>query len=73
MPEFRVTYNYEFRRKSLIEYMRVKMDEGDWHAVSDVANDLRVLEAFHTAQTMFEKREQNRGNETRDSVPSRPL
>lgn len=39
------TLDFETKRRSLIEYMKVKMDEGDWHAVSDAANDLRVLEA----------------------------
>lgn len=32
-------------KEILIEYAKMKLDEGDWHAVSDVANDLRVLEA----------------------------
>lgn len=36
---------YDHRRKVLIDYMKVKMDESDWHGVSDVANDLRELEA----------------------------
>lgn len=39
------THNFEHKRRSLIEYMKVKLDEGDWHGVSDAANDLRVLEA----------------------------
>lgn len=39
------TFNFEHKRKSLIEYMRVKIEESDWHGVSDAANDLRVLEA----------------------------
>lgn len=30
--------------------MRVKIDEGDWHGVSDAANDLRVLEAGHARE-----------------------
>ena len=29
----------------LIEYMKVMMVRHDWHGVSDVANDLRELEA----------------------------
>jgi hypothetical protein len=29
---------------SLIKYLKCKILEGDWHAVSDAANDLRVLE-----------------------------
>lgn len=38
-------YGYNTRRIYLIEYLRVKTQECDWHAVSDAANDLRVLEA----------------------------
>lgn len=34
-------------REALINYLRMKVDECDWHAVSDAANDLRVLEAKH--------------------------
>lgn len=33
------------RRLILIAYLRMKVDESDWHGVSDAANDLRVLEA----------------------------
>ena len=33
------------RREALITYMLVKVQEADWHGVSDAANDLRVLEA----------------------------
>ena len=29
----------------LIQYLNHKVDERDWHAVSDAANDLKVLEA----------------------------
>lgn len=53
------TLNFEFRRKTLLEYMRVKMDEGDWHGVSDAANDLRVLEAHNEAWLLIEKRERS--------------
>lgn len=31
-------------KEVLIEYMKRKIDQEDWHAVSDAANDLRVLE-----------------------------
>lgn len=37
-------------RAALIEYLRHKIDVADWHGVSDAANDLRVLEAQHSAQ-----------------------
>ena len=30
---------------SLIAYMRIKIDQGDWHAVADAAMDIRELEA----------------------------
>ncbi len=33
----------------LIAYLRMKVDQADWHAVSDAANDLRVLEAEQAA------------------------
>jgi hypothetical protein len=35
----------EKRRAILIEYLHAKVYEGDWHGVSDAANDLRELEA----------------------------
>jgi hypothetical protein len=44
-----VTHNFSDKRKALIEYMKVKLEEGDWHGVSDAANDLRVLEANNSA------------------------
>lgn len=36
-----------FKKSSiiLIKYLLSKVDDLDWHAVSDAANDLRVLEA----------------------------
>ncbi len=34
-------------RGVLIAYLRSKTDIGDWHGVSDAANDLRELEAAH--------------------------
>jgi hypothetical protein len=35
----------ETQRAILMEYMQVMIARGDWHGVSDAANDLRVLEA----------------------------
>lgn len=35
------------RHRSLIEYLKAKVHERDWHGVSDAANDLRVIEAKH--------------------------
>lgn len=49
------TYNFEHKRQALIAYMRMKMDEGDWHGVSDAANDLRVLEAQMVNKTAVEE------------------
>jgi hypothetical protein len=36
---------YEQHRHILIEYLKAKVEQSDWHGVSDAANDLRVLEA----------------------------
>lgn len=33
------------KRTRLIDYLRLKVDEGDWHGVADAAMDLRELEA----------------------------
>jgi hypothetical protein len=33
--------------ETLVAYLKVKVEAGDWHGVSDAANDLRVLEAAH--------------------------
>lgn len=41
--------NYHAERHALIEYLRVKLVANDWHAVSDAANDLRVLDAQWSA------------------------
>jgi len=37
--------DYSTQRAVLIDYLRVMITRGDWHGVSDAANDLRVLEA----------------------------
>jgi len=37
--------DHEIQRAILMEYMQVMIARGDWHGVSDAANDLRVLEA----------------------------
>lgn len=36
---------YETQREILINYLLVMIARSDWHGVSDVANDLRELEA----------------------------
>ena len=33
------------RHEILLDYLLMKAQEGDWHGVSDAANDLRVMEA----------------------------
>ena len=32
------------QRDALIEYLKAKLVQEDWHGVSDAANDLRVLD-----------------------------
>lgn len=46
-PVLRERWSYTAKRKALIEYLRMKVEEADWHGVSDAANDLRVLEAAY--------------------------
>ena len=29
----------------LVEYIRLKIEQSDWHGISDAANDIRVIEA----------------------------
>ncbi len=38
---------YEEHHHILVEYLKSKVALGDWHGVSDAANDLRELEARH--------------------------
>lgn len=40
------------QRAALLGYLHAKIADADWHAVSDVANDLRVLEASTERETM---------------------
>ena len=43
-----IDYNdYATQRRVLLEYLQVMIVLEDWHGVSDVANDLRELEAKH--------------------------
>lgn len=37
---------YNEHREALIAYLKSCVERCDWHAVSDAANDLRVLEAM---------------------------
>ena len=43
------TQLFKDRRAVLVAYLIDKAEQGDWHAVSDAANDLRVLEAAYEA------------------------
>jgi len=36
---------YEEHHAALLAYLKSKVEQADWHGVSDSANDLRVLEA----------------------------
>ena len=29
----------------LVDYIRLKIEQADWHGISDAANDIRVIEA----------------------------
>lgn len=42
---------FDGRRVTLIQYLRDRTDQSDWHAVADAACDLRVLEAEHQAES----------------------
>lgn len=37
--------SFDEQRAALIAYLKMKVEQADWHGVSDAANDLRVLEA----------------------------
>lgn len=41
---------YEDHHAALVQYLKVKVEQADWHGVSDAANDLRVLEAQHDSR-----------------------
>lgn len=42
--------DYEQTRRTLIEYLRMKVAVEDWHGVADAANDLRELDAAEAAR-----------------------
>jgi hypothetical protein len=42
--------NFETQKAILLEYLQVMVAIEDWHGVSDVANDLRELEAKHNSE-----------------------
>jgi hypothetical protein len=37
--------NFDIQKEILLEYLQVMIAIEDWHGVSDLANDLRELEA----------------------------
>lgn len=37
-------------REIMIEYLLLKVRQGDWHGVSDAANDIREMEAAETRE-----------------------
>jgi hypothetical protein len=41
--------NFETQKEILLEYLQVMIAIQDWHGVSDLANDLRELEAKNTS------------------------
>jgi hypothetical protein len=41
--------SFETQKSILLDYLQVMIALEDWHGVSDVANDLRELEAKHNA------------------------
>ena len=41
---------FEIQKQILLEYLQVMISIEDWHGVSDVANDLRELEAKQDAK-----------------------
>jgi hypothetical protein len=43
---------YRAARQKVIDYLLLKVDEADWHGVSDAANDLRVMEAKYEVKRL---------------------
>jgi len=41
--------SFEVQKQVMLEYLHVAIAIEDWHGVSDIANDLRELEAKHNA------------------------
>lgn len=39
------------KKRILVDYLKMKTEDGDWHAVSDAANDLREVE-IHLQHTL---------------------
>lgn len=39
--------SFDIQKKLMKEYLQVVIAQEDWHGVSDIANDIRELEARH--------------------------
>lgn len=61
------------RRALYIQYMRAKIEEADWHGVSDAANDLRELEAKYEKAPAIELRLRDPQGFSQESEDERPL
>ena len=44
------------QRKIYVDYLLMKVQQSDWHGVSDAANDIRELEALHPELKNQDKR-----------------
>jgi DNA-binding transcriptional regulator YiaG len=44
------TITYQQKRKNLIDYLKVKLDQQDLHGIRDVCVDIEILDAVHNAQ-----------------------
>ena len=42
--------SYEVQKELMKEYLQVVIAQEDWHGVSDIANDIRELEARHDSK-----------------------
>ena len=40
-------------KEIMIEYLLLKVKQGDWHGVSDVANDIREMQALERRDQAF--------------------
>ena len=59
-----MTYNHT--RASLISYLNTKVSEQDWAAVSDVANDLSILDILEARSMAASKPKSDRPAQSRD-------
>jgi hypothetical protein len=44
---------YRRARQQMIDYLLLKVNEEDWHGASDAANDIRVMEAKQSVESLF--------------------